>query len=131
MGAFWLAGPRIKAQFQELNRSLGILVRALGLGIIGAEKGDEQRKLLIHKSRLALLASSAIHLVPTGITIFLIRHNYFSAFIGNELSVPRDQDNIKMGALQVAAKVQVCTSSETTCSYSHSPGSLTSCYRSY
>jgi hypothetical protein len=108
--ACWRSVPRIRGQLQQLNRSFGVLFRALGLGIIGAEKGDEQKKLLIHKSKLAVLACSAIHLVPTGIIIFLIRHNSSSAFIGNELPGPRDQDNIKMGALQVAAKVQVCTS---------------------
>ena len=87
--------------------SFRMFLRSIGLGIIGAKPSPERPKAVVHRSRIAALAASGVHIIPTTITITLVVLNIGGRFIGGELQGEQNQDDIKMGLLQVAAKVQV------------------------
>lgn len=84
------------------------LLRTLGLSIITFLGGNdpEPSKVLIDSSRKLALARCAVHIVPAFLSTALITLNLLGFFIGNELQGDQDQDDLKFGLLQVAAKLQ-------------------------
>ncbi|RSL68006.1 hypothetical protein CEP54_002914 [Fusarium duplospermum] len=98
------------------------ILRTLGLGVITFLGGndDEPPKVLIDSSRRLAVARCAMHIFPALLSICLITlaHcvsigedrlitlNSLGLFIGNELQGLRDGDGLKLGLLQVAAKIQ-------------------------
>lgn len=88
------------------TRHYQLLIRAIGLGIL-AIVGEELLKVLVYKSRQAVLFRSAVHILPASVSGFLIALNIYDHFIGRELEGYGGDDEGKLGALQVAAKIQV------------------------
>ncbi|KAJ4312864.1 hypothetical protein N0V84_009718 [Fusarium piperis] len=84
------------------------LLRTLGLGIITFLGGndDEPPKVLVDSSRRLAIARCAIHIIPAFVSVGLIVLNILGFFVGNELQGIKNQDELKLGFLQVAAKVQ-------------------------
>jgi hypothetical protein len=84
------------------------LLRTLGLSVVTFLGGndDEPRKVLIDSSRRLAIARCAVHIIPAFLSIGLTTLNCLGFFIGNELQGLQDLDELKLGALQVAAKVQ-------------------------
>ncbi|KAF4966350.1 hypothetical protein FSARC_5978 [Fusarium sarcochroum] len=84
------------------------LLRNLSFGIITFLRGDkdEPPKVLINSSIRLAMARCAIHIVPAFLSIALVTLNCIGFFIGNELQGPKGQDDLKMGLLQIAAKIQ-------------------------
>lgn len=97
----------VLANFLVLDRFQS-LFRAIGLRIITFRDRPEPPKILLDKSRKLALALSAIHIVPSAVSIVFISINFVEYFIGNELPGKSDEDDVKMGILQVVAKIQVC-----------------------
>ncbi|CRK18416.1 hypothetical protein BN1723_011577 [Verticillium longisporum] len=81
-------------------------IRAVGLEIITIRKGPEPPKSLFVLSRKAALARCIVHLLPAMISIILISINLMGYFIGTRLQGWRGSDSIKLGVLQLCAKVQ-------------------------
>ncbi|KAH7186197.1 uncharacterized protein B0J16DRAFT_400197 [Fusarium flagelliforme] len=67
---------------------------------------DEKPKVLIKNSRWIALARCAVHVVPALLTIGLSALNFVGFFVGGELHGAQNDDESKLGALQVATKVQ-------------------------
>lgn len=86
---------------------LRLLLRSVGLGIACIIHGFEPRKPLFHKSRRAVLAGSAVHILPAAVSACLLTYNIRGYFIGRELEGANSQDDLKLGALQISAKLQV------------------------
>jgi hypothetical protein len=90
-----------------------LVLRRAGLGIIGAVRGSEPRKVLVLGQTLLarLLAVSIVHILPVSLTIILVFFNFYNGgrFIGRELQGRPNEDDLKLGGLQVAAKVQAST----------------------
>lgn len=83
------------------------LFRAISLGIVNFKNRSEQPKILLDKSwKVALIRSVAIHFLPSAVSITLVWINIEKYFIGGELQGISGQDDVKLGALQVAAKIQ-------------------------
>ncbi|KAH7129165.1 hypothetical protein EDB81DRAFT_764314 [Dactylonectria macrodidyma] len=103
--SMWMMALRLFHLFVSRFRTL---LRAIGLKILTflSPKTEEPSKVLVDESRRLALAPSAIHLVPASISITLIALNIQAYFIGPELQGTRDQDDLKLGLLQVAAKIQ-------------------------
>ncbi|KAH8894664.1 hypothetical protein GQ53DRAFT_643452 [Thozetella sp. PMI_491] len=103
----WLWARTVRLYRRLIDRS-AILLRTIGLGILTFVRGDkdEPAKVAIDSSRKLALTRCAIHVVPALVSIALITINLTGYFIGNELQGSRDQDNIKLGMLQIAAKIQ-------------------------
>lgn len=87
-----------------------VLLRAVGLSLVARIKEEEPRKTLIYRSARAALSHSAIHLLPSCISIIVIVINFQGYFIGGELQGRHDTDNLKLGFLQFSAKLQVDSS---------------------
>ncbi|KAJ0161446.1 hypothetical protein CTA2_6193 [Colletotrichum tanaceti] len=85
---------------------LRLLLRSVGLGIACRIHGSEPRKALFHKSRRAVLAGSAVHILPAAVSACLLTYNIRGYFIGRELEGANSQDDLKLGALQISAKLQ-------------------------
>jgi hypothetical protein len=90
------------------------LLRAVGLGILAIVRGDEPPKVLVSKSRRAVVFRSAVHVLPACVSLILIALNLHGYFIGRELQGYSGTDDGKLGALQVAAKIQVISPSAAT-----------------
>lgn len=99
------------ARFIERFRTL---LRSVGLGILTYLKTsqDEPPKALINSSRKLALARCAIHIIPTGVSLALVIVNLRGHFIGSELEGTQGQDSLKLGMLQICAKLQVRQPSE-------------------
>lgn len=82
------------------------LIRSVGLGISTITKGKEGAKVLFVDSWKVALARCGVHILPAAVSIVLVAVNLVGFFIGAELQGPGDQDDIKLGALQICAKVQ-------------------------
>ncbi|UPK97982.1 hypothetical protein LCI18_008917 [Fusarium solani-melongenae] len=84
------------------------LLRTLGLKVLTFLGGNdpEPPKVLIDSSRRLSIARCAIHIIPAFLSIALIALNLMVFFIGHELQGPGGQDELKLGSLQVAAKLQ-------------------------
>ncbi|KAF4422944.1 hypothetical protein CFRS1_v001076 [Colletotrichum fructicola] len=84
------------------------ILRAVGLGIVAfiGEDKPEPPKVLISQSRAVAVSRCAIHILPTAVSLFLISFNLQGYFIGSELQGNKNQDDVKSGVLQLAAKIQ-------------------------
>ncbi|KAH6892453.1 hypothetical protein B0T10DRAFT_605187 [Thelonectria olida] len=84
------------------------LLRSVGLGILThfSRDREEPPKVLISTSWKQALARSAIHVLPASVSITLMAVNIQGYFIGSELQGHQNQDALKLGLLQVAAKTQ-------------------------
>jgi hypothetical protein len=89
------------------TRRFRLFLRAVGLGILAIIRGDEPPKVLVYKSRRAVIFRSAVHVLPACVSLILITLNLHGYFIGRELQGYSGTDDGKLGALQVAAKIQV------------------------
>lgn len=89
-------------------RTFSTLLRTLGLKIVTFLGGNdlEQPKVLIDSSRRRAITRCAIHIIPAFLSIALIALNCIGFFAGNELQGFKGQDELKLGLLQVAAKLQ-------------------------
>ncbi|KAH6951456.1 hypothetical protein DER45DRAFT_648343 [Fusarium avenaceum] len=87
-------------------RKCTTLLRAVGLGIITLTRGPEEPTRLFTVSRKVALARCGVHILPSAVSIILITINLLGYFIGDELQGFQDGDSIKLGILQVCAKVQ-------------------------
>ncbi|WQF87210.1 hypothetical protein CDEST_12224 [Colletotrichum destructivum] len=85
---------------------LRLLLRSVGLGIAFIIHGSEPRKALFHKSRRAVLAGSAVHILPAAVSACLLTYKIRGYFIGRKLEGVNSQDNLKLRALQISAKLQ-------------------------
>ena len=81
--------------------------KSTGLHLITLTSGKEEPKKLFNKSRWSALARCGVHILPALVSIVLITLNLYGLYIGFELQGPRDTDSIKLGVLQVTAKIQV------------------------
>jgi len=88
-----------------------VLLRAVGLGVIAVvvsrALSPEPRKVLIYRSFGLALARCAGHVLPAAVSVFIVWINLTAYFIGTELEGAKNQDGLKLGLLQVAAKLQV------------------------
>ena len=91
----------LKSLFSRLRS----LFRILRDRFHAIRKGPEHPKPLFDSSLGAAFFCCFVYLIPTLVTISLIALNLLRFFIGRELEGPNDQDGIKLGVLQVAAKV--------------------------
>ncbi|KAL4916167.1 hypothetical protein BDW62DRAFT_186929 [Aspergillus aurantiobrunneus] len=102
--------PKLESLFlrpyQWATRRFRLLIRAIGLGILTIIHGEESTKVLVYESRRAVLFRSAVHILPAAVSVFLIALNLYGRFIGRELQGHSGDDEGKLGALQVAAKLQ-------------------------
>ncbi|KAF7542131.1 hypothetical protein G7054_g98 [Neopestalotiopsis clavispora] len=83
-----------------------LLARSVGLAITTVTRGDEKKKILVYSSRWSALSKAAVHILPASVSLFLLTMNFQGRFIGRELQGIRDNDDIKLSLLQVAAKLQ-------------------------
>ncbi|KAM5343340.1 hypothetical protein ACJ41O_014306 [Fusarium nematophilum] len=99
---------RYRMADSSIPKRFNTLLRSLGLGILTFLRGDDEEtpKVLVEKSRRVALARCAIHLVPAFLSIGLSVLNLVGFFIGKELQGSQHEDDLKLGLLQVAAKVQ-------------------------
>lgn len=88
---------------------LHILLRSVGLGIISALIGStkEDPKILVSTSWILALMRCSIHVLPSAVSLALVTIQVRGYFIGSDLEGPGGQDELKLGLLQVAAKIQV------------------------
>lgn len=107
--AFVAVWRDIKAWVRPLLDRLRTLLYAIGLGILILVKGEEPAKTLIRRSRSIALAQCVVHIVPACVSVGIIATNLSGYFIGSELQGIENQDSLKFGLLQVAAKLQVGT----------------------
>lgn len=87
-------------------RKYTTLLRAVGLELLTIIRGPEQRKNLFTVSWKVALARCGVHVLPSAVSIVLITINLLGYYIGDELQGFQDGDSIKLGILQVCAKVQ-------------------------
>ncbi|KAL0929843.1 uncharacterized protein CTRU02_215273 [Colletotrichum truncatum] len=87
-------------------QKIRLLLRSIGLGITSIIYGSEPRKSAFYRSRRAVLAASAIHVLPATVSAFLLTFNIRGYFIGRELEGSKGQDDLKLGALQISAELQ-------------------------
>lgn len=83
------------------------LFRSSGPSILVHQRGDEAPKVAVDKSRKHALQRSAAHVLPVAVSLGVITLNVTGYFIGDQLQGTRDQDDLKLGILQIASKVQV------------------------
>jgi hypothetical protein len=88
-------------------------LRAVGLGILTyiSKEKPEPPKVLVDRSLRLALARSLVHVLPAAISMFLVAWNLQGWFIGVELQGEQGQDDLKMGILQICAKLQVSSPS--------------------
>lgn len=94
--------PPIADRFRVLLRTL-----SLSASTFRHSRQDERPKVLLHSSPWLALVRCTVHLTPAFVSIVLVAINLVGLFLGSELQGPENQDDIKMGLLQIAAKVQV------------------------
>ncbi|KAJ4127883.1 hypothetical protein NW768_008163 [Fusarium equiseti] len=99
-----LALPEVA--YRRIVNRCETLLRAVGLGITTITKGPERPKKLFTISRRVALARCGVHILPSLVSLILITINLLGYFIGGELQGSKKQDSIKLGLLQIAAKVQ-------------------------
>lgn len=108
MGSQWsLAFSKATRKIKNYGPNL---LRPFGLRIIAATRRDEPRKIVVYNSLWAAWCRSLIHIVPTIISISLCVVNLQGRFIGRELEGPSGNEEAKVFAIQIAAKVQVSMS---------------------
>jgi hypothetical protein len=98
---------RLFHRCSQFAQRFSVLLRALGLGILTVLRGNEPPQVLINSSRRLALARCAVHILPASVSICLLALNLYGYFIGRELQGYQDQDDVKLGFLQIAAKTQV------------------------
>lgn len=105
----------LKALYSHIGAVCQSLLHIHGLDVITLlylrfRRGlnEEPPKVLLQSSFWLAMARCTIHIIPALVSIGLVILNYRGYFIGNELEGPMNQDDMKLGLLQVAAKVQVC-----------------------
>ncbi|KAH7011116.1 hypothetical protein EDB80DRAFT_762470 [Ilyonectria destructans] len=91
----------IADRFRTLLRTL-----SLSASTFRRSRKDERPKVLLQSSPWLALARCTVHLTPAFVSISLVAINLVGLFLGSELQGPQDQDDLKMGLLQIAAKVQ-------------------------
>ncbi|RSL54946.1 hypothetical protein CEP53_007258 [Fusarium sp. AF-6] len=103
----------LKALYSHVGAVFQSLLRIHGLDVITFlylrfRRGlnEEPPKVLLQSSFWLALARCTIHIIPALVSIGLVILNCRGYFIGNELEGPMNQDDMKLGLLQVAAKVQ-------------------------
>lgn len=103
------AATRPRNLYTRLIDRFRTALRAVGLGILTYISKDraEPSKVLVDRSLRLALARSLIHLLPACISMFLVAFNLQGWFIGIELQGEEDKDELKMGVLQISAKLQV------------------------
>ena len=107
----WL-GVRTTAKYisrwaSGFAQSLHLFFRALGLGILTVVRRGETPKVLIYTSKRQAVFHSVTHILPILVSTTLIGFNLQGFFIGRELQGEQNLDGLKMGVIQIAAKVQV------------------------
>lgn len=111
IGAWHAATTRwISKWASNLTQSLPLLFRAFGLGILTVvrrRRRREEPKILIYTSILQVVFHSVTHILPIIVSITLIAFNLLGFFIGRELQGEQNLDGLKLGVIQIAAKVQV------------------------
>ncbi|CAG7558776.1 unnamed protein product [Fusarium equiseti] len=101
--------PRIHKKLELWKDVFSTFLRAIGLRIIYfllRLNADEKPKVLIKNCRWIALARCAVHVVPALLTIGLSALNFVGFFVSGELHGAQNDDESKLGALQVATKVQ-------------------------
>lgn len=100
--------PRILYQpVQTIRTRYRRFWKSIGLHVFTFTSGEEEAKELFTQSRWSALARCGVHILPAFISIALITLNLYGFYIGFELQGPRGTDNVKLGVLQVTAKIQV------------------------
>lgn len=94
----------------RLIQFLRVFFHAVGLGILTVVGRQEPPKILIYTSRRQAVFHSVTHILPVFVSITLIAFNLQGFFIGRELQGEQGLDGLKLGVIQIAAKVQVSVS---------------------
>lgn len=81
-------------------------LRSVGLAFTTLTTGAEEPKLLLKRSRWTALARCGVHIIPSAVSMVVIVVNLCQLYIGVELVGESGQDSLKLGVLQVCAKVQ-------------------------
>ncbi|KAF5008354.1 hypothetical protein FDECE_5397 [Fusarium decemcellulare] len=104
-----ISRANLKSIRSQAGAILDILLRIHGLAALTFRRRinkEEQPKVLLRSSLWVALARCTIHIIPAFVSIGLVIINWRGYFIGNELQGSKNQDDMKMGLLQVAAKTQ-------------------------
>jgi len=94
-----------------VGRKLSYLLRAIGLGSILTlfdpnPMDEEQKKVIVETSVWVALARCSVHILPIGISVFLLSYNFIGSYVGAQLSGPTNlSDEVKFQLLQFAAKI--------------------------
>lgn len=97
----------IPGQVFRLIQSLRVFFHAVGLGILTVVRRQEPPKILIYTSKRQALFHSVTHILPSLVSLTLIAFNLKGFFIGRELQGKQGLDGLKLGVIQIAAKIQV------------------------
>lgn len=84
-----------------------VFLRAFGLSILTVVRRQEPPKTLIYPSVWQAMLHSVTHILPIMVSITVIAFNFIRFFIGRELQGQQGLDGLKLGVIQIAAKVQV------------------------
>ncbi|KAJ5272478.1 hypothetical protein N7478_007603 [Penicillium angulare] len=106
------AKPLSPSEPRTKPSKLEAIFRSLGLGIIFTKivkRDKEYPKVVVWKSHQVALPKTLLHIVPFGISIFLVTINIIGYFIGTEISGIEGYNSAKLGALQFAAKLHEIT----------------------
>lgn len=99
---------RLATKCREQLEWLHTFLRSVGLSIVSAfVVRTEDPKFLVNTSRRLALVRCTIHILPSAVSLALININIRGHFIGNALEGPDSKDGLKLGLIQVAAKIQV------------------------
>jgi len=90
---------------KSLFGRLRSLFHSLKDHVHAVQNGPENPKPLFKRSRTSASLCCLFHLIPVLVTLALVALNLLRFFIGRELDGPTGQDGIKLGVLQIAAKV--------------------------
>lgn len=91
-----------------LVRRARLVCRTLGLQVIPALcTREESPKVVWSHSRPRALTRCLIHIIPSAVSIVIILLNQQGYFIGEDLEGFRGDDGIKLGLIQLAAKLHV------------------------
>ncbi|OJJ45429.1 hypothetical protein ASPZODRAFT_144060 [Penicilliopsis zonata CBS 506.65] len=104
----------LRDSWQDALRFYRPLLRSVGLDMVVSSlqrtidnhKGSERRKPVVDASFRNALFSCGIHILPSILSISLVTINCIGYFIGSELAGIENEDNVKLGAIQIAAKIQ-------------------------
>ncbi|KAL8689114.1 MAG: hypothetical protein Q9218_005140 [Villophora microphyllina] len=94
--------------WEQFLRSIGLAVAtdAFNHVLPGRRGYDEQKKVVVDKSRKLALGRCSVHLLPVTVSILIIVVNFEQVFIGIDFRSVITSETINLALLQTAAKLQ-------------------------